>query len=251
MSVAVKNKIHPGGRALLSAEVKAKSGKNDFWKEKTELISMSRSGAGFYLERKCEVGRLISLLMPMPKHLRCYDFEKDQYRVWGLVQHCSPASGGADSAFHVGVAFVGKNAPLSYKENPHQSYRIAGINEDNMWRIVEAKADFVTRRHPRHWISLEVLLSAWDDDGKLILDERAKTENISASGAAVFSNMNINIGDSVTFDSIPHNFSSLAIVRNRQTLENEPPRLHLEFINGAFPMEALNLPTERDVFDDE
>ena len=70
---------------------------------------MSRSGAGFYLDRKCEVGRLISLTMPMPKHLRCYDFEKELYRVWGLVQHCSPATGGADSAFHVGVAFAGKN----------------------------------------------------------------------------------------------------------------------------------------------
>jgi hypothetical protein len=251
MSAAVKNETCPGGRVLLSAEVKAKSGKNDFWKEKTELISMSRSGAGFYLESKCEVGRLVSLLMPMPKHLRCYDFEKELYRVWGLVQHCSPVSGGADSAFHVGVAFVGKNAPASYKENPHQSYRIAGMNENGMWRIVEAKADFVIRRQPRHWLSLEVLLAAWNDDGKLILDETAKTENISVSGAAVFSNMKIDVGDSVTFDSIQHNFSSLAIVRNCQTLENELPRLHLEFINGEFPVEELNLPNEKDIFDDE
>ena len=125
------------------------------------------------------------------------------------------------------------------------------MNEDGIWKIVEAKTDFVVRRHPRHWISLEVLLSAWDDDGKLVLDETAKTENISLSGAAVFSNMKIDVGDSVTFDSIPHNFSSLAVVRNRQTAEHELPRLHLEFINEEFPIEELDLPNEKDFFEDD
>ena len=251
MLTAVKNEVIGGARALLSAEVKIKSGKNEFWKQSTELISMSRTGAGFYLEKKCEVGRLVSLMLPMPKHLRCHDYEKEQYRVWGLVQHCYPVPVGTGTAFHVGVAFVGKTAPASFKENPLQSYRIAGMSENGMWRIVEAKADFVVRRHPRFSVSLEVLLSGWDENDKLILDENARTENISLSGAAVFSNLEIDVGASVMFDSIPHNFSSLAIVRNRQVQENEPPRLHLEFIDGTFPVPELNLPKEDDLFDDD
>jgi hypothetical protein len=254
MSAAVKNEKRQGGRVSLSfsAVVKAREDKETFWKETTELVSISRSGAGFYLPRKCEVGRLVSLMMPMPKQLRFYDTDKELYRVWGLVQHCSPvASGDGTPEFHVGVAFIGRKSPPSYNENPLQSYRIAGINEDGTWRIVEAKADFVIRKNPRFWVALDVLLAAWDDNGKLILDETAKTENISSCGAAVLSNMKIDIGDSVTFDSIPHDFSSLAVVRNRQTSEDGLPKLHLEFINGAFPVEKLRLPKEKDIFDDD
>jgi hypothetical protein len=254
MSVAVEKERRQRKRSslLVSAVVKAKENKDSFWKETTELISVSRMGAGFYLENKCEVGRLISLMMPMPKQLRCYDIEKELYRVWGLVQHCSPVSGDAGSMYHVGVAFAGKESPQSYNENPLQSYRIAGMNEDGTWRVVESKTNFVVRRHPRHWVSLRVLLSAFDANDKLMMDEDARTENVSLSGAAVFSNMNVDVGDSVTFDSIEHNFSSLAVVRNRQTPESDAdlPKIHLEFVGDTFPVERLLLPVEKDAFEE-
>ena len=255
MSVAVKNERRQNKRSslLVSADVKAKQSKDSFWKETTELISLSRMGAGFYLENKCEVGRLVSLMAPVPKHLRCYDFEKELYRIWGLVQHCSPVQGDDGvSMYHVGVAFSGRESPQSYSENPMQSYRIAGMNDDGTWRIVEAKTDFVIRRHPRHWVSFGVLLSSFDEKDKLIMDENARTENVSLSGAAVFSNIEIDIGDSVTFDSIEHNFSTLAVVRNRQTPETEDalPKLHLEFINDKFPVEKLLLPDKKDAFEE-
>lgn len=254
MSVAVEKERRQNKRSslLVSAVVKAKENKDSFWKEETELISLSRMGAGFYLDNKCEVGRLVSLMMPMPKHLRCYDMEKELYRVWGLVQHCSLISGSEGSMYHVGVAFAGKDSPQSYNENPQQSYRISGMNEDGTWRIVEAKTDFVMRRHPRHWVSFGVLLSAFDADDKLVMDENARTENVSVSGAAVVSNMKVDVGDSVTFDSIEHDFSSLAVVRNRQAPESEDalPKLHLEFINNQFPVEKLLLSKEKDPFEE-
>jgi c-di-GMP-binding flagellar brake protein YcgR len=235
----------------ISAVVRVKESKTAFWKETTELVSLSRSGAGFYLEKQCEVGRLVSLMVPMPKHFRCYDHDKELYRVWGLVQHCSRVSGEGDAAFHVGVAFAGKNPPPSYTENPLHSYRIAGMNEDGTWRIVEAKTSFVVRRHPRYWLALEVMLAAHDSDLNLISDDQAKTENISQSGAALFSDLNVDVGDSVNFNSIEHNFSAQAIVRNRQTSESDLPRLHLEFINENFPIEQLKLPNERDILDED
>lgn len=235
----------------ISAVVRVKESKSVFWKETTDLVSLSRSGAGFYLEKQCEVGRLVSLMVSMPKHFRCYDHDKELYRVWGLVQHCSRVSGEGEAAFHVGVAFVGKNPPPSYNENPLHSYRIAGMNEDGTWRIVEAKTSFVVRRHPRYWLALEVMLAAHDPDMNLISDDKATTENISLSGAAVFSNLNVDVGDSVNFNSIEHNFSAQAIVRNRQTSEYDLPRLHLEFINENFPVEELKLPTETDIPDED
>jgi PilZ domain len=235
----------------LSAVVKGKENNDVFWKETTELISMSRSGAGFYLSRECQVGRLLSLMMPMPRHLRCYDNDKELYRVWGLVQHCSPVSGDGESGYHVGVAFTGKNVPASYTESPLQSYRIAGMNENGTWRIVEAQTSFVVRRHPRYWVSLEIFLSALDADKNMISDDKAATENISLSGAAVFSDLDVNVGDSVNLDCVPHNFSTLAIVRNRQTSEFELPKLHLEFIDSTFPIEEITLPNDENLFDEE
>lgn len=253
MSVVSVNEKNRNDRISLSIStvVKAKESNESFWKETTDLISMSRSGAGFYLERHCDVGRLVSLLMPMPRHLRCYDQDKELYRVWGLVQHCSPISGSEDSGFHVGVAFVGKKVPSSYSENPLQSYRIAGMNEDGTWRIVEARTSFVVRRHPRYWVSLEIFLAAHDSDRNLITDEKAATENVSLSGAAVFSDLNVDVGDSVNFNCIPHNFSALAIVRNRQTSDYTLPKLHLEFIDAVFPVGEISLPSEEEILEDD
>lgn len=252
-SVGVKTDKRHSERVSLdiSAVVRVKESKNVFWKESTNLVSLSRSGAGFYVEKQCEVGRLVSLMFPMPKHLRCYDQEKELYRVWGLVQHCSRVSGEGNAAFHVGVAFVGKNPPPSYAESPLHSYRIAGMNEDGTWRIVEAKTSFVVRRHPRYWLALEVMLAAHDAEMNLISDEKAVTENISQSGAAVLSDLNADVGDSVNFNSIEHNFSAQAIVRNRQTSEYQPARLHLEFINESFPIEQLKLPNENHITDED
>jgi hypothetical protein len=234
----------PGSRAPFVI-VKIRDDNDEIWGETTELINFSRSSAGFYLKRKCEVGRLVSMMLTMPKHLRGYDFDKELYRVWGLVQHCSQISGAADSTYHVGVAFTGRTAPASYDENPQQSYRIAGINEDGTWRIVEAKKDFVVRRHPRFQVALDVLLSTQDERRNLIRDDSARIENISASGASVFSPLKVDIGDSVNLDCVAHNFSALAIVRNRQTSEKEPPKLHLEFVNAEFPVSELKLPDKK------
>lgn len=234
----------------LSAVVKARHSREDFWKETTDLISISRSGAGFYLENECQVGQLVSLLMAMPRHLRCYDHEKELYRVWGLVQHCSPISRDAGDGYHVGVAFIGKRSPASYKENPMQSYRISGMNEDGTWKIIEALASFVVRRHHRFWISLEASVSALDAEDNFISDESAATENISLSGAAVFSSLKVDVGESVKFNSKDPEFSALAIVRNRQTSDHKLPTLHLEFIDAEFPIEKIILPNEDDDLDE-
>ncbi len=253
MSVESENETSVNDRISLSLStvVKAKEKNETFWKETTDLISISRSGAGFYLKRKCEVGQLLSLMMPMPRHLRCYDREKELYRVWGLVQHCSALSGDDNSSYHVGVAFTGKNVPASYAQNPLQSYRILGMNEDGTWKIVEAQQSFIVRRHARYWVSLEVLLATHDNDKNFISDEGAVTENVSLSGAAIYSGLGVNIGDSVQFNCVRHNFSALAVVRNRQTFKYELPKLHLEFIDAVFPVEELSLSSEKEVLPDE
>ncbi len=97
-----------------SVIVKAKINDNEFWKEKGELKSVSRLGAGFEIQKPCKVGQIISLLIPMPVNLRLYDHDKQLYRVWGLVQHCHGVSGENFTGFNVGVAFIGKECTAQF-----------------------------------------------------------------------------------------------------------------------------------------
>lgn len=227
----------------ISVIVKSKLNKEDFWKETSELISVSQMGAGFYLKRECQIGQLLSLLIPMPKHLRQYDEAKEQYRIWGVVQHCNKL--GNDEEYHTGVAFIGKKPPASYYENPLQSYRIVGMNSEGLWNVLEIVGrSFVNRKHPRFWITLEVEVSGTNTDSQDISDLFAKTENISASGASVFSHLKLDVGDSILFNCKELEFSSKAIIRNRQAEDDLTSKLHLEFLDASFPVEKLTLQFE-------
>lgn len=230
----------------LPVVVKAKNIKGMFWKESTDLISISRTGAGFYIPQQCQAGQLLSLMLPMPRNLRCYDHDKELYRVWGLVQHCSRLSdnGSGEDLYHVGVAFIGKFAPESYAQSPAQSYRITGITQEGLWKVTETKTPFVVRRHPRLPTSLDVNLQVLDTEDKIISEEKTVTDNISLRGAALYSELDLSVGGCLRFNCEAYNFSVLAIVRNRQYMDNGVNKLHLEFINGDFPIKQLMFPFE-------
>ena len=100
------------------AVVKVRESKEDSWKETADVISSSSTGAGLYINRECQVGRLVSLMFPLEPHLRSYDHDKELYRVWGLVQHCHMLPAENEAGYHVGVAFIGKHSPESYRQDP-------------------------------------------------------------------------------------------------------------------------------------
>lgn len=221
--------------------VKFKESDDSICKEVANVITASSSGAGFYLKRKCEVGRLISLMMPLPAHQRSYDHEKELYSVWGLVQHCHEITAEGEMTYHVGVAFIGKNAPGSYERDPNQNYRICGMNDDGLWKVKEAAAPFKTRKDMRYWKSIDLYLALIDSQKALLAGERTITENISRSGAAVISTLDVNVGDRVKFISEGYDFSGLAVVCNRQIGDDNRPRLHLQFVENKFPIDLLSL----------
>lgn len=221
--------------------VKVKEDAENFWKEVADVISVSASGAGFLLSRPCEVGRLVSLMMPMPPHLRCYDHDKELYRVWGLVQHCNEVKNGEEEGFQVGVAFVGRTAPESYGVDPATSYKICGMGDDGLWKVAESKGSFKKRQHMRYWTSIDLYLALVNNKKDAIRGEKTVTENISRSGAAVLTTLDVNVGDRVKFISEQFDFSGLAVVCNRQNGEGKPSRLHLQFVETMFPIDRLNL----------
>src|SRR5690348_16308367 len=113
-----KKAVSSNGTSKISAVIKGKDAKFRPWSETAAVTSLSGSGAGFFLSRQCIVGRLISLILPMPIHLRRYDYDKQLYRTWGLVQYCYKAGGDEEAGYHVGVALIGQEAPESYHANP-------------------------------------------------------------------------------------------------------------------------------------
>lgn len=226
-------------RMSLHAVVKAKDKDDELWKEVADLISVSATGASFNLPRPCEVGTLVSLMIPMPVTLRCYDYDKEFYKVWGLVQHCESVTADEPSNFHLGVAFIGKTPPAQYKANPQQTYRISGVDDDGMWAVAESKTPFKKRADVRFWRAIELYLALIDTKDGAVGGERTFAENISRSGAAVFTTLDVNIGDRVKFISEEYDFSGLAVVCNRQESEDEHARLHLKFVDVQFPVETL------------
>jgi len=221
------------------AVVKGKENGDRPWKEVSDLISFSATGASFKLRRRCEPGTLILLMVPLPAHLRCYDFDKESYRVWGLVQHCAALVADGTSKFHVGVAFIGKNSPYSYKKDASQHYRIAGVSADGMWKVAELKSEFKKRADVRFWIPVDLYLAVIDTKNGSTGGERTSAENVSRSGASVFTTLNVGIGDRIKFISEQYDFSGLAVVCNVQSGTDDRKRLHLKFVETVFPVETL------------
>lgn len=229
----------PPGRSNLpdlTAVIKGKESASTSWTESAELTSLSRNAAGFFLPRSCTAGRLLSLMIPMPEHLRCYDQDKKLYRIWGLVQHCYESNEDENDGYHIGVAFVGKEAPESYYRNPAQCYRITGLSKNGLWRIDEFESVFVTRKSLRYWTPIDASIFLLDKDLKTIADDEVKTENICRTGVSVFSNLYLKIGDRIRFKSRNPAFTTIGIVRNRRIGPDNRTRIHLEFVDEEFPV---------------
>ncbi|PYT01700.1 MAG: hypothetical protein DMF63_02315 [Acidobacteria bacterium] len=179
-------------------------------------------------------------MLPLPPHMRTYDFEKEMYAVWGLVQHCEQLTASEGPlCYHLGVAFIGQDCPENYDENPSQHYRICGVTDEGMWRVEEAKTPFKKRRDVRFWKTVDLYLALIDRKDGSIGGERTTAENVSRSGAAVFTTLNVSIGDRVKFISEQYDFSGLAVVCNQQATEDGRKKLHLKFVENTFPVETL------------
>jgi hypothetical protein len=71
---------------------------------------------------------------------------------------------------------------------------------------------------------------------KLVKNEQTVTENISRSGAAVFTAMDIGPGTFVKVTSETYNATVLAVVRARRAGRDGITRLHLEFVGSEWPL---------------
>lgn len=247
-NVAEKEKRRIQRIALpLPSRIEVKIDTQVSWNEVTRLTDVSAFGAGFSLKRPLKRGRLILLTVPMPRQLRSFDFSDPQYRVWSLVRRCIPMrAADGEMRYSIGVAFISKNPPSGYVEDPSTLYEISHRDDEGLWHIAEAsdnpdqsKLAKEERRQTRFFIPEEVKLEVLDADGNISETETTVTENISLGGAAVFTSLKIPNGSFVRITSQRHDIKIISVVRGTRQGADGLMRLHLEFIDHFFPLEGI------------
>ena len=231
----------------LPTRVEVKVDQKFAWNEITRLEDISAFGAAFRLKRPVKRGRLMMISLPMPRQLRCYDYLEPQYRIWGIVRRClsvSDASGG--QSYAVGIAFIGKNPPQAYLDNPSKLYDISEREDGGLWQLTELEdmpdeSDLppYLRRHTRFAIPETLLVEMLDENGDVAASETTVTENLSLGGASIFTSFNVEPGSFVRVRSERLDLSIISIVRGKRAGEDGIVRLHIEFIDHLFPLEGI------------
>lgn len=233
----------------LPVKVVGNDSTNASWNEITRLNDVSAFGASLKLTRPVKCGRLLHLTLPMPRQMRCYDHMESQYQIWGIVRRCDLLEDREKGVrYQVGLAFVGKHPPSSYFENPANLYELKPLKGEGLWDITSAstkasdnKNPLEDRRHSRYRIPISLSVELLDENGESLKSETTVTENISLSGAAVFTTLEVETGSFIKITSEQDNFSIKAIVRGKRLGADGIPRLHIEFIDSYFPLKGIDL----------
>jgi PilZ domain len=215
------------------------------WTEMSRLIDVTPFGARLTLKRPVEIGRLLHLTLAMPRRLRVFDHAEDQYRVWSLIRNVKllDAAEPKSALIEIGVAFIGKQPPRNFGEDPSRRYDIAKQPGESMSWIKDLSdelrelSETDKRKETRHHIPLEVLIEAFNKDGAISQTERTVTENVSRRGACVFTSLPLSPGAFVKISSEQYQAVSLAVVRASRPGPDGMPRLHLEFVGKQWPLD--------------
>jgi hypothetical protein len=217
------------------------------WVEMSRLIDVTPFGARFALTRPVERGRLLHLTLPMPRQLRCFDHIEDQYRVWALVRSLSArpqAGAGDETRYEVGVAFTGKHPPVSYQRDPSTRYDVESLSTEGtvLWKVREAEEPGkagVRSEKTRLKVAVPVRVELFGMDGRVSAGEETVTENISRRGAAVWTTLRAERGRFVRVTNMETGQVLTAAVRAARDGADGIPRLHLEFVDGEWPLEGI------------
>ena len=208
------------------------------WTEVTRLINVTPFGAGFTLKHPTERGRLLFMTIPMPRQLRVFDYLEDQYRIWAIVRYMKASIVDNCTVFNVGVAFIGKRPPESYRKEPWKRYDIntefQSLSDSNNTMTpfpLEAERD-----QTRYNIAVDMRVELIDVEGKVIESEQTVTEAISPQGATLFTTLQIPQGRFIRLISEQYRVTAHAAIRSRSTGADGIPRIHVEFIDREWPL---------------
>lgn len=213
----------------------------DAGEEATRLFNITSRSATLLLTRAPELGQLLRLTLPAarPQPGR----PRDKHFLWALVWAVAPPGGVAGDARHlVSVVFVGDEIPTGGDGSRRYTFL---AEEDGRFRLQRLLADPLPparrrqRRESRVSIPVEVTVETLGADGSATSREQTVTENISRGGAAVWTSLDAAPRQLVRISSERYRVSITAVVRARRTGPDGITRLHLEFIDGRWPIEQM------------
>ena len=229
---------------LLPAQVSCNESEAGSWTQTATVLNVSPFGARLRLSHPTEPGRLLYLQLSMPRRLRSYDHDEDQYKTWALVRHLTTLPVNADerAQFEIGVAFTGKSCPAGYDDDPAQRFELVMPDSEGLpWQLQEFPAPSAItpvgerRSELRHEISQEVMIEIYDADGNVYKQELATTTNISRHGMALLTTFHIVRGRYIRVRSAQYKIAVIAAVRRLAQADDGRKRLHLEFVDQQWP----------------
>ncbi len=242
-------------RPALEVCVRGRDTRGEDWVEVTRMLDATHSGASFVLARQPRLGQLLHITLPPPKGTAYSRTRAPEYGGrWSLVWAISPqaetdaAPGVTDSAprHKVSVTYVGSDVPRRFVTSAGRDFGFE-FEEDGGVRLHERLAlvggasarDRRRRGGTRLPIPIEITLEVIDDEGSVVESEATVTENISCTGAAVWTALSAEPGTRLRMTSAQQNVTVLAVVRHRRAGADGITRLHLEFVDDHWPLEGL------------
>lgn len=208
------------------------------WTEMTRLVNVTPFGARFTLKRPTEKGRLLHMTIPMPRQLRVFDHVEDQYRVWAIVRYLKSESTANGVVFYVGVAFIGKQTPASYDDEPWKRYDVAASATEAL-PTPEDLIDLVPSDRctaTRHQIAVDMRVDLLDENGTVVKSEQTVSEEISPKGATIFTTLDLDQGRFIRLTSEQYRVTLHAAIRSRHIGPDGIARIHVEFIDKEWPL---------------
>jgi len=220
----------------LPVRVRVRETSDHEWTEMTRLMNVTPFGAGFTLRRPTEKGRLLHMTIPMPRQLRVYDHVEDQYRIWAIVRHLKTEFTEEGIVFYVGVAFIGKRPPASYEQEPWRRYDVATGDSEGLPTAYDMTGAGAGEAQTRHQIAADMRVEMLDEKGAVVATEQTVSENISRSGATLFTTLNLDQGRFVRLTSEQYKITIHAAIRSRRIGPDGIARIQVEFIDKEWPL---------------
>ena len=208
-------------RMLLPVRVSGHDRKDGKWHEMGQTVDVSRTGVTLQMRTLVRHGTVLYITLPLPSKLRAHGYSDPSYNVYALVRRVQPAKSGLRI---VALEFLGEHPPSAYFEKPWAIYKTA------KWGGAER------RRARRKDQSEMVIVEYVTGSMKVLAREKARTENVSSSGARIFVNNPPEDFDLVRVTCSKLKFDSLATVSNRYFGIDGAERLCVQFINREWPV---------------
>lgn len=223
----------------LPVRVKGRETPDFAWSEVTRLHNVTPFGAGFSLKRPTEKGRLLYMIIPMPRQLRVFDHVEEQYKIWAVVRHMKARKTDEGMTFDVGVAFIGKRAPQSYEKEPWKRYDVSTTVFEALTSADDIVIPFTSedqRAHTRHNIAVDMKIEVLNEKSEVVDTEQTVTEDISSHGATLFTTLKVPQGRFIRLTSEQYRVTAYAAIRSRSTGADGVPRIHIEFVDREWPL---------------